>query len=84
VRPQELHNDRERLTKLRNEAQRYEAGVKARLQTIEAAASRHANAAETEIALQRLEATQSNVPLGLEAVQIEQETRRDIQRELHE
>ena len=54
----------------------------ARLQMIEAAASRGASWAETNFMLQRLDEGRKHVPLGLENARVEQELREDAEREL--
>lgn len=79
----ELGEDRQRLEKVNQEGQERRAEALARLQMIEAAASRGASWAETNIALQRLSATREQIPLALESARLEQETREAIQQELN-
>ena len=80
----ELRTDRERLERARIEGQERRVEAEARLHTIEAAASRGASWTEMNFALQRLNAAREHIPLGLEAAQLEQQSREDTQRELHE
>ncbi len=81
---QELRADRARLEHVMQESSGRRAEAEARLQAIEAAASRGASWVETNLALQRLDATDQNVPLALEAAQLEQQLREDIDKELRE
>ena len=79
---QELGQDRARLDVLKQEAASRRAEAEARLQMIEAAASRGASWAETNFMLQRLDEGRKHVPLGLENARVEQELREDAEREL--
>ncbi len=81
---EELRADRERLERVRAEGTERRAEAEARLQTIEAAASRGASWTEMNFALQRLNAAREHIPLGLEAARLEQQSREDASRELHE
>ncbi len=49
---------------------------------IEAAASRGQSWAETNAALQRLNASQGTMPLALESARLDQQVREDIEKEL--
>jgi hypothetical protein len=79
---EELGRDRTRLDVLKQEAASRRAEAEARLQMIEAAASRGASWDETNFMLQRLDEGRKHVPLGLENARVEQELREDAQREL--
>lgn len=79
---EELGRDRTRLDKLKQEGASRRAEAEARLQMIEAAASRGASWAETNFMLQRLDEGRKNLPLGLENARAEQQLREDAQREL--
>jgi len=79
---EELGRDRTRLEKLKQEGASRRAEAEARLQMIEAAASRGASWAETNYMLQRLEEGRKNLPLGLENARAEQQLREDAEREL--
>lgn len=81
---QQLRADRARLEHVLQEGSARRAEAEARLQAIEAAASRGTSWTETNLALQRLEATEQHVPLALETAQLEQQLREDIDRELRE
>jgi hypothetical protein len=70
---EELRTDRQRLEQVRTESSERRAEAEARLQTIEAASSRGAGWAETNIALQRLSTNHDQVPLALEAARLEQQ-----------
>jgi len=79
---EELNRDRTRLEQLRHEGSSRRAEAEARLQMIEAAASRGASWTETNFMLQRLDEGRKNVPLGLETERERQQLREDAQREL--
>jgi hypothetical protein len=79
---EELENDRTRLENLKQEGASRRAEAEARLQMIEAAASRGASWAETNYMLQRLDEGRKNVPLALENARTEQLLREDAEREL--
>lgn len=73
----DLEADRERYAHLKTEANGRLAEASARLQTIEAAASRSMNQSETEIMLQRLSSAQERLPLVLEMAKLEEDAFRD-------
>jgi hypothetical protein len=79
---EELGRDRARLDVLKQEAASRRAEAEARLQMIEAAASRGASWTETNYMLQRLDEGRKHLPLGLENERAEQQFREDIDREL--
>src|SRR3984893_9329843 len=79
----ELGSDRARLEGLKQEGASRRAEAEARLQMIEAAASRGASWAETNFMLQRLDEGRKHVPMGLENARADQQIREDTQRELH-
>jgi hypothetical protein len=78
----ELARDRARLEGLKQEGSSRRAEAEARLQMIEAAASRGASWAETNYMLQRLDEGRKHLPLGLENARAEQQLREDAEREL--
>src|ERR1051325_4854869 len=78
----ELDRDRKRLEQLKQEGSSRRAEAEARLQMIEAAASRGASWAETNYMLQRLDEGRKNLPLGLETERARQQLREESQREL--
>jgi len=79
---EELGRDRARLDGLKQEGASRRAEAEARLQMIEAAASRGANWSETNFMLQRLDEGRKQIPMGLENARAEQQIREDTQREL--
>ena len=79
---EELNRDRVRLEQLKHEGSARRAEAEARLQMIEAAASRGASWAETNFMLQRLDEGRKNIPLGLETERARQQLREDAEREL--
>jgi len=76
---EELDRDRTRLDKLKQEGASRRAEAEARLQMIEAAASRGASWAETNFMLQRLDEGRKNLPLGLEQERVRQQLREDTE-----
>ena len=79
---EELSHDRERLERIRREGEERRAEAEARLQMIEAAASRGASQRETEFALNRLNETREHLPLALEALRLEQAAHEESDNEL--
>jgi len=79
---EELRRDRARLEAIKQEGSSRRAEAEARLQMIEAAASRGASWAETNYMLQRLDEGRKHLPLGLETTRAEQQVREDTEREL--
>lgn len=71
---EDLTADRERLDQLRQHAAQHLARAKARLQEIEATASRKLNEEETDLMMQRLGASQDHLPLVLEIAQLERQS----------
>ena len=81
---EELARDRARLDGLKQEGGSRRAEAEARLQMIEAAASRGASWAETNFMLQRLDEGRKHVPLALENERVEPQMREDTARELRQ
>jgi hypothetical protein len=81
---EELRADRERLEQIRTESSERRAEAEARLQTIEAASSRGAGWAETNIALHRLSTTREQIPLALEAARLEQQMNEETEKVMRE
>lgn len=77
----ELNADKERLEKVRREADELLAESKTRLEMIEAAARRGTNLIGNEQALERLLARTQDLPLALQAAKIEEEVRREMENE---
>lgn len=80
----DLESDQQQLQNLKTEANARLAESRARLQTIEAAASRSLNLAETHAMLGRLSATQEHLPLVIEMDQLERKARLEAERDLKE
>ena len=53
-----------------------------RIQMIEAASRRGANLADSEIALKKLAARTSELPLALESAKMEEEIRRELEKDI--
>lgn len=79
---EELQADRARLEQVKQEGIERRGEAEARLQMIEAAASRGQSWTETSAALQRLSSTQANMPLALESARIDQQVREDVEKEM--
>lgn len=75
----ELNSDQLQLQKLKTETTARLAEAKARLQTIEAAASRSLGQAETDLMLSRLSAAQAQLPLAIEMATLEQQSSKEIE-----
>ncbi len=80
----DLMSDRERYAHLKSEASTRLAEAKARLQTIEAAASRSLNEVETDQMLRRLSAAQEQLPLVMEMAKLEQDALRESRLQLED
>jgi hypothetical protein len=80
----DLESDQEQLQSMNTEAKARLAEVRARMQTIEAAASRRLNQTETQAMLRRLSATQDHLPLVIEMDQLERKTLQEAERDLAE
>jgi len=71
---EELAADNEKIGSIHNEAKQMLTEAESRLEMIEAAAARGGSFADTEVALKKLEARASQLPLALEAARIHGET----------
>jgi hypothetical protein len=81
---EELKTDIEKLSKIKNEAEEMRVEAETRLQMIEAASRRGGSVAETELALKKLSARTQELPLALESAKMEDEMRRELEKELDE
>ncbi len=79
---EELKTDLGKLGKIKNEAEEMMVEAETRVQMIEAASRRGTNLADTELALKKLSARTSALPLALESAKMEDEIRREIEKEL--
>lgn len=77
----ELNADKNRLEKVKKEADELLTESKTRLEMIEAAARRGTNLVGNEQALERLLARTQELPLALQAAKIEEEVRREMEKE---
>lgn len=78
---EELSKDLEKLNGIKNEAEAMLVESETRLQMIEAASRRGGNVADTELALKKLSARTSELPLALESARMEEEIRRELEKE---
>ncbi|MDQ3713565.1 MAG: YIP1 family protein [Acidobacteriota bacterium] len=79
---EELKNDCEKLSKIKSDAEEMRVEAETRLQMIEAAARRGGNVADTELALKKLSARTAELPLALESAKMEDEYRKEFEKEL--
>ncbi len=80
----ELQADRAKLQSTRREAAARLAETQARLQTIEAAASRDLSHGESYLMLQRLSAAQEHLPLSMEMAQLEQQALEEAENDVRD
>jgi len=81
---EELKTDVEKLSKIKTEAEEMRVEADTRLQMIEAASRRAGMVADTELALKKLSARTAELPLALESAKMEDEMRRELEKELDE
>ena len=77
----EIEKDIQKISKISDEAKNLLAEAESRLQMIEAAASRQGGLAESELALKKLSARASELPLALEAAKMSEEIRLELEKE---
>ena len=80
----EIGEDIERIKNIGSEAKQMLAEAESRLQMVEAAAARGTNIAEAEIALKKLNARASELPLALESAQMQREIYAELDKGLKE
>jgi hypothetical protein len=78
----ELQTDLEKLGKIQTEAEEMRVEAETRLQMIEAASRRGGTVADNELALKKLSARTSELPLALESAKMEDELRKEFEMEL--
>ena len=78
---EEIKRDIDKLSKIETEAKLMRDEAETRLHMIEAAASRGSNYADNELALKKLSARTAELPLALEAAKMEQEIRRELEKD---
>jgi hypothetical protein len=81
---EELKRDQEKLTAIKKEAEAMQLEAENRMHTIESAARHGTNFSETELALKKLSARTSELPMALEAAKMEDEIRKELEREMEE
>ncbi|MGI9037116.1 MAG: hypothetical protein ACR2GD_13905 [Pyrinomonadaceae bacterium] len=77
----QLKTDAENLKQIKTEAEQMLMEAKTRLQMIEAAARRGSNFADTELALKKITARASELPLALESLKMEEDLRKELENE---
>ncbi len=78
---EELKTDLEKLSNIKTEAEEMRVEAETRLQMIEAAARRGGSIADSELALKKLSARTSELPLALESARMEDEIRKELENE---
>jgi len=77
----EINRDIEKISSINNEAGQMLVEAETRLQMIEAAAKRGGTLADSELALKKLSARTKELPLALEAAKMQDEIRRELEKE---
>ena len=77
----EINRDIEKISSINKEAEQMLAEAETRLQMIEAASRRGTNLADSELALKKLSARTQELPLALEAAKMQDEIRRELEKE---
>jgi hypothetical protein len=77
----EIGRDIEKVAGIRDEASAMLAEAEARLQMIEAAATRGGSMADSQLALKKLSARTAELPLALESAKLSEEIRLEIEAE---
>lgn len=77
----DLQYDVEKLDKIKTEAAEMLTEAETRLQMIEASSRRGTNLADSELALKKLAARTSELPLALESAKMEEEIRRELEKD---
>ena len=80
----QIQEDIKKIGSINGEAKQMLGEAEARLQMIEAAAARGIDLADSELALKKLSARTSELPLALRAAQMEQEVRQEMEAEADE
>ena len=78
---EQLKADAEKLSGIKAEAEQMRVEAETRLQMIEAASRRGGNFAESELALKKLSARSAELPLALEALKMEEEIRKELEKD---
>ena len=80
----ELKEDLKKLNQIKSEAEEMRVEAETRIQMIEAASRRGTNLADSELALKKLSARTAELPLALESARMEDEIRRELEKEMGE
>lgn len=78
---EELAKDFEKLTNIQKEAEQMRVEAESRMHQIETAARHGSNFSETELTLKKLSARTSELPLALESARMEEEIRKELEKE---
>lgn len=78
---EELQKDFEKLTEIQKEADAMRLEAENRMHQIETAARHGTNFSETELALKKLSARTSELPLALESARMEEEIRKELEKD---
>jgi hypothetical protein len=78
---EEIKKDIDKLSSINTEAKQMLAEAETRMQMIEAAATRGTNMADSELALKKLTARTTELPLALESARMEDEIRKELEKE---
>ncbi len=78
----DLRKDAENLENIKSEAEQMRVEAETRIQMIDAAFRRGTNLADSELTLKKLAARTSELPLALETAKMEQEIRKEFEKEL--
>ena len=81
---EELKADASKLKKIKTEAEEMLTEAQTRVQMIEAASRRGTNLVDNELALKKLSARTADLPLALESARMDDEIRREIEKELEQ
>lgn len=79
---EQLKEDRQKLEEIKKESEQMRMEAETRLQMIEAASHRGNFTGDTELALKKLSARSAELPLALEALKMEEEIRRELEKEV--
>jgi hypothetical protein len=77
---EQLKQDHEKLNEIKKESEQMRMEAETRLQMIEAASRRGVNVADSELALKKLSARTAELPLALEALKMEEEIRKELEK----
>jgi len=80
----ELKEDLKKLNQIKAEAEEMRIEAETRIQMIDAASRRGTNLADSELALKKLSARTAELPLALESARMEDEIRRELEKEMSE